>query len=121
MRWPNASYSASSIAETLTPSRLAASRSMSGRPAGPRPAGRWRRPAGAAALQPRDQLRHPLAQPVAVRVLEDELELRAAHAVLDREVLHRLQVDRDAGTRLARCGAAAMITLAARPIGAARA
>src|SRR5438034_775912 len=47
--------------------------------------------------QAREQPRRPQAQLLLVRVLEAILELRAAHAVLDGEVLHRLQVERDAG------------------------
>ena len=48
-------------------------------------------------LQPIDQLRHPLAQAIRVRILEDELELRAADPILDRQVLHGLEVERDPG------------------------
>src|SRR5205807_2179945 len=47
--------------------------------------------------QARQQPRRPRAQLFFVGVLEAVLELCAAHAVLDGQVLHRLQVERDAG------------------------
>src|SRR5437773_1906337 len=47
--------------------------------------------------QARQQPRRPDAQLFFVGVLEAVLELGAAHAVLDGEILHRLQVERDAG------------------------
>ena len=66
-------------------------------------------------LQPLDQLRHPLAETARVRILQRELELGAAHAVLDREVLHRLHVDRRSRARgRARSRSAAMISVAVR-------
>ena len=51
--------------------------------------------------QPLDQPRHPVAELVRVGALERELVLRAADAVLDRQVLHRLHVERDALARRA--------------------
>ncbi len=47
-------------------------------------------------LQPLDDPGHPLRELVRVRVLDAELVLRARHARLDRQVLHRLHVHRDA-------------------------
>ena len=42
------------------------------------------------------QLRRPLIQLLGIGILETVLELRAAHTILDREILHRLQKQRDA-------------------------
>ena len=43
-----------------------------------------------------EQLRHPLGQRRRARVLQHELVLRAADGGIDRQVLHRLQIERDA-------------------------
>ncbi len=47
-------------------------------------------------LQPVGELVNPLAQFVRIDRLDRELVLRAADAVLDRQVLHRLHEQRDA-------------------------
>ena len=46
--------------------------------------------------QPIHQPGHPEAQLVGVGILDAELVLRAAHPVLDGQILHRLHVERDA-------------------------
>jgi hypothetical protein len=47
-------------------------------------------------LQARDEQRNPFVEQFLVRRRERELILRAAHAILDRQFLHRLHVERDA-------------------------
>ena len=47
-------------------------------------------------LQPVDELVHPGAEFAGIHRLDGELVLRAADASLDRQVLHRLHVERDA-------------------------
>ena len=51
-------------------------------------------------LQRGHQVRHPLVQHGRARRLEDELVLRAADRGIDRQVLHRLQIERDARDRM---------------------
>ena len=47
-------------------------------------------------LQPVQQLRGPGTQLGGIRILEAVLILRAAHAILDGQILHRLEIERDA-------------------------
>ena len=57
-------------------------------------------------LQLVDELVGPLVQLVDVRIFERVLILRAAHAVVDGDVLHRLHVQLDARHLLPDCSAA---------------
>ena len=106
-RWPNALYSALSIAAGVMPSRLAVVRSNSTYACSP-PS--WKSLATSAScgrvLQAVGEPAHPGAQLLRVDGLDGELVLRAADAVLDRQVLHRLHVQRDA-VDVARASAAA--------------
>ena len=83
------------MAETLTPSRLAASRSMSTKACRPLSCRSLATSASCGACFSRSISfgTHSL-EPLGVRILEDELELRAADPILDGQVLDRLQVER---------------------------
>ena len=85
------------MAAGVMPSRLAVARSISTYACRP-PS--WKSLATSASCgdlrQPLDELRHPRAELRRVGRLDGELVLRAADAVLDRQVLHRLHVERDA-------------------------
>ena len=85
MRWPNASYSVSSSACVVTPSRDAVSRSIVEvqlEPVGLLIATR-RRAARAACAASSSELRRPLGELVGIGVLERVLVLRAADARVD--------------------------------------
>ena len=96
-RWPNALYSALSIAAGVMPSRLAVVRSNSTYACSP-PS--WKSLATSAScgscfsrsVSRRTQVPSSSASTDSTR----ELVLRAADAVLDGQVLHRLHVQRDA-------------------------
>jgi hypothetical protein len=52
------------------------------------------------------ELRGPFGKLGGIGVLQHELVLGLADRIVDREVLHRLHIERDAGDRLGRCGQA---------------
>ena len=96
-RWPKALYSALSITAGVMPKRLAVARSMSTYACRP-PSCRSLATSvecGTGAAGRRACGTH-VDNSCRIGVLDGELVLRAADAVLDRQVLHRLHVQRDA-------------------------